>query len=128
MPYRTIAYWTVRVTVAVWLVEPAEAVIVTVLLAGAVLFPELEPPQPSRWKRIVTTQRICKQRRQCRHLLRPLSSPPNPNRAKPQTISGEAEPHIPGRPCNEDDAAVWIVSVVVAAPVPLGVTVAGEKP
>ena len=46
--YRIIAYWTVRVTVAVWLVVPAEAVIVTVLLAGVVLFPELEPPQPSR--------------------------------------------------------------------------------
>jgi hypothetical protein len=45
----------------------------------------------------------------------------------PQTTSGIAEPHIPGCPCNEDDAAVWIVSVVVAAPVPLGVTVAGEK-
>ena len=43
-----ISYWTFRVTVAVWLVEPAEAVMVTVLVPPGVLLSELEPPQPSR--------------------------------------------------------------------------------
>jgi hypothetical protein len=43
-----VAYWTLRVTVAAWLVEPAEAVMVTVLVPPGALFPELEPPQPSR--------------------------------------------------------------------------------
>jgi hypothetical protein len=46
--HRTVAYWTLRVTVAAWLVEPAEAVMVTVLVPPGALFPELEPPQPSR--------------------------------------------------------------------------------
>jgi hypothetical protein len=37
-----------NVTVAAWLVEPAEAVMVTVLVPPGALFPELGPPQPSR--------------------------------------------------------------------------------
>ena len=45
--HRIVAYWTLRVTVAAWLVEPAEAVMVTVLVPPGALFPELEPPQPS---------------------------------------------------------------------------------
>lgn len=64
---------------------------------------------------------------ECRHLLRPLSSPPSPNSATDQTIPGETGSHDPG--CCDDEAieSVAIVSVVIAAAVPLGVTVAGEK-
>ena len=63
----------------------------------------------------------------CRHLLRPLSSPPSPNSATDQTIPGETGFHDPG--CCDDEVitSVAMVRVVVAAAVPLGVTVAGEK-
>lgn len=63
----------------------------------------------------------------CRHLLRPLSSPPSPNSATDQTIPGETGSHDPG--CCDDEVItlVAMLRVVVAAAVPLGVTVAGEK-
>jgi hypothetical protein len=39
------------VTVVAWLIDSAEAVMVTVLVTAAgILFPELERPQPGRWK------------------------------------------------------------------------------
>ena len=60
------------------------------------------------------------------HLPRLLKNP-SPKSATPQTISGEAARHIPVRPWSDEVAAVWIVSVVVDAAVPLGITVAGEK-
>jgi putative NADH-flavin reductase len=57
----------------------------------------------------------------------PTGSPPSPNSATVQTIPGETGSHDPG--CCDDEVftSVAIVSVVVAAAVPLGVTVAGEK-
>ena len=63
----------------------------------------------------------------CRHLLRLLSSPPSPNSATLQTIPGETGSHDPGCCNDEVFTSVAIVIVVVAAAVPLGVTVAGEK-
>ena len=73
------------------------------------------------------TQRICRPRMLCRHLLRPLSSPPSPKSATLQTIPGETGSHDPGCCNDEVFTSVAIVIIVVAAAVPLGVTVAGEK-
>ena len=47
------------------------------------------------------TQRICRPRMQCRHLLRPLSSPPSPISTTVQTIPGETGSHNSG--CCDDE-------------------------
>ncbi len=122
-------YCTTSVNVVDWLSEPTVADTVIVLLPFGVFGPELPPPQlfvarPSMPKRTSVPKMRAPR-------LRARASPPRPN-----TITARMGPAACFHPRLElivgaltaAATSVATESVVDAAAVPLGVTVAGEKP